>query len=352
MACALSLGSLSCDTARMAPPAGRIALPAWRPKEVEKACSSLSEAETKPRVAVLMATYNGAAYLEEQLDSLESQSYPSIDVVVSDDGSVDATADILRLWKEKWRKGRFVVRHGPGKGFAENFRALIVDPGVEADYFAFCDQDDVWEPRKLETAVSRLGGIAAGMPALFCSRTLTITEAGHAVGASPLFAKTPSFRNALVQSLAGGNTMVFNRAAQSLMRRASIRSGFVSHDWWAYLLVSGAGGRVFYCPEPLVRYRQHGANQVGANTSMRARCSRLKRMVRGQFREWSEENLAGLEANVDLLDCEAGQTLARFRNARKAALPMRVLHLARSGVYRQTLSGNVGLYLAILIGRL
>jgi hypothetical protein len=101
-----------------------------------------------------------------------------------------------------------------------------------------------------------------------------------------------------------------------------------------------------------VRYRQHGANQVGANTSMRARCSRLKRMIRGQFREWSEENLAGLEANVDLLDCEAGQTLARFRKARKAAPPMRVLHLARSGVYRQTLSGNVGLYLAILIGRL
>jgi glycosyltransferase involved in cell wall biosynthesis len=324
----------------------------WPARQVEKAFDPLSEAQTMPRVAVLMATYNGAAYLGEQLDSLESQSCPSIDLVVSDDGSADATPDILRTRAEKWQKGCFVVRRGPGRGFAENFRALIVDPGIEADYFAFCDQDDLWEPQKLQTAISRLANVAPDIPALFCSRTLTITEDGQAVGASPLFARRPSFRNAIVQSIAGANTMVLNRAAQSLLRRASIRSGFVSHDWWAYLLVSGAGGRVFYCREPLVRYRQHGSNQVGANTSMRARYSRLKRMIRGQFREWSEENLAGLEANADLLTPKSRQTLAHFRKAREAALPGRISHLVWSGVYRQTLSGNIGLYAAVVMGRL
>jgi glycosyltransferase involved in cell wall biosynthesis len=303
-------------------------------------------------VAILMATYDGAAYLEEQLASLRSQSHPDIDLVVSDDGSRDGTSDILRKWMEKWDKGRFVVREGPRRGFAENFRSLIVDPVLDADYFAFCDQDDIWEPDKLETAVFRLRAVAPGMPALFCSRTLTITESGVAVGASPLFARTPSFRNALVQSLAGGNTMVLNAAALSLIRKASIRSGFVSHDWWAYLLVSGAGGQVFYCSRPLVRYRQHGSNQVGANTSLGARFGRLRRLIGGQFWRWSEENLSGLEANADLLTPEAVQALALFRAARTAALPGRLLQLARSGVYRQTLSGNVGLYVAAVMRRL
>lgn len=304
------------------------------------------------RVAVLMATYNGAAYLEEQLGSLLSQSYRWIDVVVSDDGSEDGTLDILQEWKEKWDKGRFIVRSGPRLGFAENFRSLIVDPAIDANYYAFCDQDDIWEPQKLEIAVSHLDRVAAGSTALFCSRTLTITEDGKIAGMSPLFSKKPSFRNALVQSLAGGNTMVLNRAAQSIMKRASRRSGFVSHDWWAYLLVSGTGGQVFYCPRPLVRYRQHGSNQVGANTSWQARRSRLKRMIRGQFRQWSDENLAGLEANADLLEPDAMQTLVCFREARKAALPRRLFDLGRSGVYRQTWSGNVGLYVAAMIRRL
>jgi glycosyltransferase involved in cell wall biosynthesis len=299
-----------------------------------------------------MATYNGAAFLDEQFVSLHAQSHPWIDIVISDDGSTDGTRQILGKWEEKWEKGRFLVRRGPGRGFAENFRSLIIDPAIDAGYFAFCDQDDLWEPEKLEIAVSRLSGVASGMPALFCSRTLTITEAGEAVGASPLFAKRPSFRNALVQSLAGGNTMVFNLSAHSLMQRASVRSGFVSHDWWAYLLVSGAGGEVFYCRRPLVRYRQHGSNQVGANTSMQARYSRLKRMLRGQFREWSDENLAGLEANADLLAPEALLILARFREARRAPLPRRLLDLGRSGVYRQTVSGNIGLYAAVLMKRL
>jgi hypothetical protein len=85
---------------------------------------------------------------------------------------------------------------------------------------------------------------------------------------------------------------------------------------------------------------------------MKARYSRLKRMIRGQFREWSDENLAGLELNADLLTPEAMCTLVRFRDARKAALPRRLFDLSRSGVYRQTLLGCIALYAASLINRL
>jgi hypothetical protein len=171
-------------------------------------------------------------------------------------------------------------------------------------------------------------------------------------GYSPLFTKDPSFRNALVQSLAGGNTMVFNRQARQILARASERSSFVSHDWWVYLLVSGAGGHVHYSPKPLVRYRQHRGNQVGANTSLGARVRRFGRLLKGQFWRWSNENIAGLERNADLLTEDAIQTLDLFRRARKERLPARLLYLRDSGVYRQTAWGNLGLYLAIIIGRI
>jgi glycosyltransferase involved in cell wall biosynthesis len=312
----------------------------------------LSTDEASPKVAILMATRNGAAHLDEQLASLLAQTHRLMDVFASDDGSTDATRGILEEWASRWTKGRFVLIHGPQKGFAENFRSLIVNGAIDADYFAFCDQDDIWEPGKLEEAIAILRDRGSSMPALFGSRTLTMTEDGRAVGYSPLFAKEPSFRNALVQSLAGGNTMVFNRQARQVLARASERSSFVSHDWWAYLLVSGAGGHVHYTPKPLVRYRQHSGNQVGANTSLAARISRFGRLLKGQFWRWSSENIAGLERNADLLTEDARQALDLFRRARKSRFPARLLYLRGSGVYRQTAWGSFGLYLAIVIGRI
>jgi glycosyltransferase involved in cell wall biosynthesis len=299
-----------------------------------------------------MATYNGQKYIEEQISSLHYQTYPWIDLIVSDDGSCDGTLDILEMWKMKWEKGIFAIRRGPGRGFADNFRSMITDSSIEGEYFAFCDQDDIWELKKLDTAISYFQDTEIRLPILFCSRTLIITENGEASGYSPLFTKEPSFRNALVQSLAGGNTMVFNRQARQILARASERSSFVSHDWWAYLLISGAGGHVYYSPKPLVRYRQHRGNQVGANTSLGARFSRFGRLLKGQFWRWSSENVAGLERNTDLLTEDSRQTLDLFCRARERRLPARLLYLRDSGVYRQTTWGNLGLYLAIIIGRI
>ncbi len=115
---------------------------------------------------------------------------------------------------------------GPRDGFAENFRALISNPAIEADYFAFCDQDDLWEPNKLETALAWMRTQDGSLPLLFCSTDATITESGTPIGMSPLFRRNPSFRNALVQSLAGGNTMVLNRPRATSWR--SPRAGRAS----------------------------------------------------------------------------------------------------------------------------
>ncbi|WP_292493565.1 glycosyltransferase family 2 protein [Mesorhizobium sp.] len=303
-------------------------------------------------MAVLMATKDGAAFIGEQLESLFAQSWPAVDLRVSDDGSTDATVAIVEAWRSRWNKGSVTLVDGPRKGFAANFRSMIIDPRIDADYYAFCDQDDVWEPDRLESAIRWMEGEDSDMPLLFCSRTATISETGVPAGHSPLFRRPPSFRNALVQSIAGGNTMLFNRKARDLLVKASARTEFVSHDWWAYLIVTAAGGKVRYEPRPLVRYRQHAANLVGANVSWKARFSRLGRLFQGQFATWTDSNLRGLAVNRDLIARDAALCLRLFIRARKGSTSRRFSLLRKSGVYRQTLMGTLGLYLAFLSRRI
>jgi glycosyltransferase involved in cell wall biosynthesis len=303
-------------------------------------------------VSVLLATYNGASFLSEQLASIESQTYPAIDIWVSDDGSTDATLELLEAWRQKWAKGRFTVLPGPQKGYAENFRSLIVNPDIISDYYAFSDQDDLWEPKKIATSVEWIERNSPSGPALFCSRTLAVTDEGSVIGPSPLFTRTPSFKNALAQSLAGGNTMLYNRAAHQILAEASRRSDFVSHDWWIYLIVSGAGGAVHYSPEMLVHYRQHVNNQIGSNLGMIARIRRLRLLFKGRFVEWTDLNMKGLSRNRDLLTREAREACDLFDGVRKASLFSRVYYLFRSGVYRQTTFGQLGLYMAAVLRKI
>jgi len=303
-----------------------------------------------PNVAILLATRDGAAFLDEQLQSLEEQTHPAIDIWASDDGSSDATPQILSAWQARWSRGSFRISNGPQRGFAENFRALICNREIQADYFAFCDQDDIWESRKLELAIEWMAGEDPDLPLLFCSRTTTVSRTGVPIGRSPLFRRPPSFRNALVQSIAGGNTMVMNRAARDRLAVASDRTGFVSHDWWAYAVVTGAGGVTRYSATPLVQYRQHEANVVGANNTWRARLMRLKALLHGQFARWNETNLEGLGKNRDLLTDDAKATLDAFAEARRSSTFHAMASLRRSGVYRQTRGGTLLLWAAIAFG--
>lgn len=305
----------------------------------------------RDRFAILLATYNGARWLDAQLHSLAAQDRARIDVTVSDDGSTDGTGALLAEWARRWRKGRFEVVSGPGRGFAENFRFLLGRDVGDATYVAFCDQDDLWLPGKLGIAAAALREFGE-RPALFCSRTELMDESGSMTGHSPAFPRPPGFANALVQSIAGGNTMVLNRAAFRLVSEAAGRAAFVSHDWFCYLMVSGAGGEVVFSHEPLVRYRQHASNLVGANIGWRARLERLTAALGGRFTRWNDVNLAALDRCQNLLTEDARLQLDRFKAAREGSLPQRLAALRRSGVYRQTASGQVSLWLAALLGKL
>jgi glycosyltransferase involved in cell wall biosynthesis len=308
------------------------------------------EADGTVRVAVLLATYDGAPFLDAQLESLAAQTHPHLDIWVSDDGSTDGGLAKLEAWSSRWSKGTFRILDGPRQGFARNFAALVGNGDIVADCFAYCDQDDVWDPDKIERATAWLGDCDA--PRVYCGRTRLIDRDGRVLGQSPLFRHAPSFRNAITQSIAGGNTMVLNHAARDLMAEAMRRTDFVAHDWWTYMVVTGAGGTLHYDPRPAISYRQHGGNAIGANEGWPARIDRLRRMFEGRYRSWNRTNLAGLRACEDLLTPQARGILATYEKARRGLLPARLLNLARSRAFRQTRLGQAGLYLACAVNRL
>jgi glycosyltransferase involved in cell wall biosynthesis len=305
-----------------------------------------------PLVAILLCTYNGARFLAEQLDSLESQTHQNWTVFVSDDGSSDQTLEILRQYQTKWPAGKLLIRSGPQKGFCQNFLSLACDPQIKADYYAFCDQDDVWLTSKLEVALSNIvANQSVDVPYLYCGRTKYVTESLKPCGMSPLFVFPPSFRNALVQSIAGGNTMVFNIAAKNLIEKVGAVD-VPSHDWWLYQLISGVEGAVFYDRIPYLLYRQHEFALVGGNNSFPAKMERVWMLLQGRFQKWNTQNINVLKQVDHLLVKNHQEILKMFELLRGAGIKDRFRLMEVCGLYRQTRRGTFSLFLANLINKI
>ena len=307
--------------------------------------------DESPHVAILLCTRNGARFLEQQLDSIYAQEHKNFSLWVSDDGSEDTTSQILQQNQAYPEEARFVVKKGPRQGFVKNFHSLICAPEISTNYYAYADQDDVWQPNKLSCAIAKLGKIPGHVPALYCSRTRLIDENEIVLGLSPLFPKPTVFANALVQNVGGGNTMVMNKAARDLLCKAG-NVDVVSHDWWAYQLISGAGGSIIYDSYPSVNYRQHDDNMVGSNNDWPSRLYRLGLLLKGRFRSWNTRNTQALQEVQYLLTPENRNILNEFCTARNRWLIPRIRGTIRSGIYRQTLLGNLGLIAAVILKKL
>jgi glycosyltransferase involved in cell wall biosynthesis len=281
------------------------------------------------------------------LASIAQQSHKNWRLVVSDDGSTDATLAIIRSFAQRHLQ-RVEVRSGPGRGPAANFMALAADTNIDGDNFAFCDQDDVWHPDKLSRALGMLQTVDKDTPAVYGGRTRLVSADGTPFGHAPAFCEQPGFGNALAQSIAGGNTMLFNAAAKKLFEQAGTVN-VVSHDWWAYQLVIGSGGRFLYDSEPYLDYRQHEENRVGSNRGVAAQWRRFRMILDGGFARWNDINLAALRQSRHLLTPEAQARLDAYEAMRTASLPARLTAFAKSDIRRQTFTGNVALLTAIVL---
>lgn len=303
-------------------------------------------------VAVLICTYNGSKYLRKQLDSILNQTHQSWVIFVSDDNSTDDTVNILKEYQNKLGNDKFHILTGPGKGFSWNFLSLLELAGADFFAYAFCDQDDIWKPNKLERSVDWLCQQNAQKPAVHCGRTELIDEQDATIGYSPLFLRPPSLRNALIQSIAGGNTMTLNHHARELVIKTPRWIEIVSHDWWVYILLSSYNGIIHYDMTPAIDYRQHTNNIVGSNTGWLARIKRISGLMDGKFRNWIGRNITALQAMEIELPKENAQLLNKFIEARNAPLMKRICLFRELKLYRQTHYGTIAFYIAVLLKKI
>lgn len=238
----------------------------------------------KPGIDILLATYNGAAYLDEQLRSLAAQSVSDWRLIARDDGSSDDTPALLRAFRDRHPDRVAILEDDLGRlGACRNYGHLLARS--DADYVAFCDQDDVWIPEKLERSLKTMQRLEAAegseRPILVFTDLAVVDQELKPIGSS-LWAYQRLDPNGcrdvsrlMLQNVATGCTMLLNRAliekALPLPERAFM------HDWWI-ALVASAFGVADFISEPTVRYRQHGNNVLGARGA--ALLTRPDRVIR------------------------------------------------------------------------
>ncbi|WP_211278731.1 glycosyltransferase family 2 protein [Pantoea deleyi] len=286
------------------------------------------------KVSILMGTYNGERYLTEQLQSIASQTYTNWNLIISDDGSTDRTCEIIEEFSLKY-PDKVVIQKGPGKGFAANFLCMLQRKDIDSEFYAFCDQDDIWLEDKLEVAVFKLNSISQSEYRLYGSRTQLIDSNGEFIGHSPCFTKAFNFNNALLQSYAGGNTMVFSRGLKELFEKLPADLKIVSHDWILYVICSAMNGNVIYDREPKILYRQHEKNLVGSNTGLLSKFTRFNRLFSGEFKAWSEMNCEAIDSIKDKMPYDNQITYQRFCSLRDG-LSKRTISFLKGKFYRQS----------------
>lgn len=311
---------------------------------------------TAPTVSVALATYNGSAYIEEQVLSILRQTVPATQLVVADDGSADDTVAIVEQLVAAHGEGApelVVLRADRPFGVSANFeRAIAASAGA---FVALCDQDDVWHPAKLETMLAALG--ESGGALLAHSDARLVDERGAVLG-STLFERlevTPedlrelrdgdAFGTLLRRNLVTGATVVFRRELAALA--APIPSAWV-HDEWLAIIAAATGG-IAPVPEQLIDYRQHGSNQIGVREpTLRAKVDRVL-MPRGDRNRGLAERsallrdaLARLGDRVTAGDLARATEKAAFERIR-ADLPAGRLRRAWP-VLRLAATGDYGRY--------
>ena len=208
------------------------------------------------KTCILLSTFNGEKYLEEQLDSLKSQTLKDVFVFVRDDGSSDSTRKILLSNESEtlnWYSGENV-------GAARSFMTLVND-APEADYYSFCDQDDYLLPEKFETAENILEKSNNKLK-LYYSNVIITDKSLHVIKKSAYDPNSGSLKKMLLRNYVTGCTAVFSKGLLEALK--SYSPGFIyMHDWWSSLVCLSLDGEVFFDENAYILYRQHSENVLG-----------------------------------------------------------------------------------------
>lgn len=229
---------------------------------------------TNKHVAICLATYNGEKYIAQQIDSILSQTYSYWTLFVRDDCSTDKTRDILNVYVEKYPDKIFFIPNFAVNphGAKNNFSCILkwIKSRYQFSYFMFSDQDDIWLKNKIEVSMKKINKLekkfSKDMPLLIHTDLKVVDQNLSILGKSffryrALNPDITDLNHLLVQNNITGCTMLWNKQLNQLFDLENEK--IVMHDWWI-ALVASCFGVISYVNRPMILYRQHQKNVVGA----------------------------------------------------------------------------------------
>lgn len=307
-------------------------------------------------VTILLATYNNEAHVAELLDSLLAQDFGDFRLDIRDDSSVDQTPGLLSVYEK--RDARIHVDYGKQpSGSAQNnfFRLLLACP--DSDYILFCDADDVWLPDKVRVTLARMQQAEAQygrQTPLLVHGDLAVVDAALQPIAPSLFRyeglspARSSLRNLLCQNNVTGCTVMINRALRALVPQQPAHS--VMHDWWL-ALIAAAFGHIEVIDRPLLLYRQHGDNSVGAYNAhdplLAVRKLSRRDKVRAVYAAMFAQAGCFAETFREQLTPEQYRLCTEYAALADKGKFGRIASILRNGFYKNTLQRNIGQFIAM-----
>lgn len=249
-------------------------------------------------VSVIMATYNGEKYLQEQIESILNQSNVNVSLLVRDDGSTDKTTSILDDYQNKgllkWYSGEHL---GVQQGYLD-----LLKHAPKADFYAFSDQDDVWDKDKLYTAVSHLSELPSEKPAIYYGGQKLVDEDLNFLSEHKIATNRSSHTNYLISNVAGC-TAVFNQKLTDIVNGKN-PSFILMHDSWIFKVCLAMGGSYYADAHSYINYRQHGDNTVGLNSGLKGKLRQAKRYM---------EKFAIQKQMQNLLACYGDEMIPEYK---------------------------------------
>lgn len=220
-----------------------------------------------PEVQILMSTYNGSAFLKEQIDSILNQTFKNWQLLIRDDGSKDNTVELIEAYQKEYPLKIKRIIGGDGGGSSQSFMGMLKH--VESPYCMFCDQDDYWEKDKIEISLNRIKELEKKDPMCLVYTDMEVvsddlkTNLGSFLGLQKLNPKwIKNSNNILAQSMAAGCTMIFTLHLIKIIK--PIKAPLFQHDHWV-LINAAIYGNVAFCNQKTMKYRQHSHNTIGSH---------------------------------------------------------------------------------------
>ncbi len=297
------------------------------------------------KVAILMSTYNGEKYLKEQIDSLVNQTYKNLCIIIRDDGSNDNTINIIKEYQKN--NANIIFKADKNIGFMNSFFELLKECN-DAEYYAYCDQDDIWMEDKIERAVAFLDKADKDKPVLYFSNSDYYDEHMNYITSAPKV-KMYNFRNALVECVTQGMTMVINNTTRKMMIDNK-PTKCLFHDWWTYMLCSGLG-EIIYDEKSLVKYRRHNKSVTSEGKSkIDLLLYRINEFIIGNsLKKIKDQIIQYDEFYYDKLNDENKKTIRLFTNRKNTIINTlkKVFYYKR---FRKKLTDEIALRLLFLFG--